>query len=121
MQSCIYGTEFTYIETKSTLVAFYNSENANYYSSCSEHVLEPSKIHSYLQFYMARRTEKKLTLYLNIWVYKLQPASQKQNKRAHNYFLASNFFGSISKGVVLSRKSLAARSCRVPPHFNPRT
>lgn len=35
------------------------------------------------------------------------------------HFLASSFFGSISKGVVLSRKSLAARSCNVPPHFSP--
>ena len=38
-----------------------------------------------------------------------------------SHFLASSFFGSFSKGIVLSRKSLAARSCNVPPHFNPRS
>jgi len=36
------------------------------------------------------------------------------------YFLASSFFGSLSRGVDFKRKSLAARSCKVPPHFNPR-
>jgi hypothetical protein len=33
---------------------------------------------------------------------------------------ASSFFGSLSSGVVFRRNSLVARSCKVPPHFNPR-
>ena len=36
------------------------------------------------------------------------------------HFLASNFFGSLSIGVDLSKNSLAALSCNVPPHFSPR-
>lgn len=36
------------------------------------------------------------------------------------YFFASSFFGSSSRGVDFKRKSLAARSIKVPPHFNPR-
>lgn len=36
------------------------------------------------------------------------------------HFLASHFFGSLSSGVDLSKNSLAARSCNVPPHFSPR-
>lgn len=42
------------------------------------------------------------------------------NNYYRHHFLASSFFGSLSKGVDFRRKRRAARSCKVPPHLRPR-
>lgn len=66
---------------------------------------------------LLNRVQKIYTMHLSSYSSTTIPS---ELNTLHTHFFASNFLGSFSKGVVFSRKSLAARSCKVPPHFNPR-
>lgn len=101
------------------------------------HIVAPVKgsniIHQNISWYtkVVHRQSKQLRKDSNIHSYTLQhysyiegeTCSMKEKVKcstSHTHFFASSFFGIFSIGVDFSIKSLAARSCRVPPHFNPR-